>query len=88
VKPQQAIDKLTSLKKTQGWQIVEKVMDQEILTASFQLSENRDMTIDEIHFKRGAMWAARQLKELPDKLILKYRNDVALEVETKEAKKL
>jgi hypothetical protein len=87
VKPKQAIDFLTTLQKSGGWKIIDEVMKEEILTASFQLSENRNMTIDEINFKRGAMWAARQLKELPDKLLLKYKNDVALEVETK-AKKL
>ena len=87
MKPKQAIDKLTALQKSDGWKIIDEVMKQEILTASFQLSENRNMTMDEINFKRGAMWAARQLKELPDKLILKYKNDLALESEDK-AKKL
>jgi|TARA_Y100001934_G_C12254043_1_gene726604 hypothetical protein len=84
VKPKQAIDKLTSLKKTDGWKIIDEVMKQEILTASFQLSENRDMTLEEIHFKRGAMWAARQLKELPDRLILKYSNEDVLETTAKK----
>ena len=87
MKPKQAVDKLTTLKKSDGWKIFDEVMKEEILTASFQLSENRNMTMDEINFKRGAMWAARQLKELPDKLILKYKNDLALESEDK-AKKL
>jgi len=59
-------------------------MKQEILTASFQLSENRDMTLEEIHFKRGAMWAARQLKELPDRLIMKYSNEDVLETTAKK----
>ena len=84
MKPKQAIDKLTSLKKTDGWKIIDEVMRQEILTASFQLSENRDMTLEEIHFKRGAMWAARQLKELPDRLILKYSNEDVLETTAKK----
>ena len=84
MKPKQAIDKLTSLKKTDGWKIIDEVMKQEILTASFQLSENRDMTLEEIHFKRGAMWAARQLKELPDRLILKYSNEDVLETTAKK----
>ena len=87
MKPKQAVDKLTTLKKSDGWKIIDEVMKEEILTASFQLSENRNMTMDEINFKRGAMWAARQLKELPDKLILKYKNELALESEDK-AKKL
>ena len=87
MKPKQAVDKLTTLKKSDGWKLIDEVMKEEILTASFQLSENRNMTMDEINFKRGAMWAARQLKELPDKLILKYKNDLALESEDK-AKKL
>tara|TARA_X000001388_G_scaffold52949_1_gene38653 strand:- start:419 stop:676 length:258 start_codon:yes stop_codon:yes gene_type:complete len=84
VKPKQAIDKLTSLKGTDGWKIIDEVMKQEILTASFQLSENRDMTLEEIHFKRGAMWAARQLKELPDRLIMKYSNEDVLETTAKK----
>ena len=84
MKPKQAIDKLTSLKKTDGWKIIDEVMKQEILTASFQLSENRDMTLEEIHFKRGAMWAARQLKELTDRLILKYSNEDVLETTAKK----
>ncbi len=84
MKPKQAIDKLTSLKKTDGWKIIDEVMKQEILTASFQLSENRDMTLEEIHFKRGAMWAARQLKELPDRLIMKYSNEDVLETTAKK----
>ena len=87
MKPKQAVDKLTTLKKSDGLKLIDEVMKEEILTASFQLSENRNMTMDEINFKRGAMWAARQLKELPDKLILKYKNDLALESEDK-AKKL
>ena len=84
MKPKQAIDKLTSLKKTDGRKIIDEVMKQEILTASFQLSENRDMTLEEIHFKRGAMWAARQFKELPDRLILKYSNEDVLETTAKK----
>ncbi len=84
MKPKQAIDKLTSLKGTDGWKIIDEVMKQEILTASFQLSENRDMTLEEIHFKRGAMWAARQLKELPDRLIMKYSNEDVLETTAKK----
>ena len=84
MKPKQAIDKLTSLKKTDGWKIIDEVMKQEIMTASFQLSENRDMTLEEIHFKRGAMWAARQLKELPDRLIMKYSNEDVLETTAKK----
>ncbi len=84
MKPKQAIDKLTSLKKTDGWKIIDEVRKQEILTASFQLSERRDMTLEEIHFKRGAMWAARQLKELPDRLIMKYSNEDVLETTAKK----
>ena len=87
MKPKQAVDKLTTLRKSDGWKIIDEVMKEEILIASFQLSENRNMTMDEINFKREAMWAARQLKELAEKLIHKYKNDLALESEDK-AKKL
>lgn len=86
MKPRQAIDKLTSLKKSDGWKIVATVMDEETLNAAIQLSEFRDLPLEEIHFRRGAMWAARQLRDMPEKLIMKYENDLALDEANKEIK--
>ncbi len=86
MKPRQAIDKLSSLKKSDGWKIVSTVMDEETLNAAIQLSEFRNLPLEEIHFRRGAMWAARQLRDMPEKLIMKYENDLALDEASKDIK--
>ena len=86
MKPRQAIDKLSSLQRSDGWKIVANVMDEETLNAAIQLSEFRNLPIEEIHFRRGAMWAARQLKDMPEKLIMKYKNDLALDESIKDKK--
>jgi len=86
MKPRQAIDKLSSLKKSDGWKIVSTVMDEETLNAAIQLSEFRNLPLEEIHFRRGAMWAARQLRDMPEKLIMKYENDLALDEVSKDIK--
>ena len=86
MKPRQAIDKLSSLKKSEGWKIVSTVMDEETLNAAIQLSEFRNLPLEEIHFRRGAMWAARQLRDMPEKLIMKYENDLALDEASKDIK--
>ena len=73
-----ALRALDSLEKSKGWSYVKGVMDEEILTAATQIAEHRKMEIDEINFRRGAIWAAQQLLTLPDRLRLRLENEVAL----------
>jgi len=69
---------IDSLEKSKGWAYVKNVMDQEIVSAANQIAEHRKMEIDEINFRRGAIWAAQRLLNLPDRLRLRLENEVAL----------
>lgn len=82
---------LEELLSSQGWGIIQEKMNAEILSAAYQLSDNKGMTVDEIHFRRGAMWAARRMLELPTNMKMLIDNellmDAAMSVEA-EAKQL
>ena len=73
-----ALRVLDTLERSKGWVYVKDVMNEEILTAAAQIAEHRKMEIDEINFRRGAIWAAQRLLDLPDRLRLRLENEVAL----------
>ncbi len=75
---------LTSLARSNGWDYIKQVMNDEILASAYHLAESPDMTAKEIDFRRGAIWAARQLLTMPEKLLLRLENDIMLD----EARKL
>lgn len=75
---------MSTLASSDGWQYMKQVMNDEILTSAYQLAESPDMTEKEIDFRRGAIWAAKQLLNMPDKLLLKLENELMLD----EAQKL
>ena len=45
-----------------------------------------NLTESEMHFRRGAMWAAVRLVELPDRLSLRLNNEISLNVSAKAEK--
>jgi hypothetical protein len=69
---------LDQLKNSRGWAYLRAVMEQEAVAAAMAIAENPKMTLDEINFRRGTIWAAKQLLDLPDKLALRLQNEVAL----------
>lgn len=71
--------KVQDLLKSDGWTIIQQKMQEEILTAAYQLAENKILTIDEINFRRGAMFAARRFTELPTNLDLLLDNEILME---------
>jgi hypothetical protein len=70
-----SIDQLT---KSKGWAVVEEVMKEEIVSSAMSIADNPNMTLDEINFRRGSIWAAKRLLELPDRLKSKLTTDLAL----------
>jgi len=70
-----SIDQLT---KSKGWAVVEEVMKEEIVSSAMSIADNPNMTLDEINFRRGSIWAARRLLELPERLSAKLESDIAL----------
>tara|TARA_B100000287_G_scaffold399358_1_gene417555 strand:- start:32633 stop:32956 length:324 start_codon:yes stop_codon:yes gene_type:complete len=66
-----------NLKKNDGWKYLSKLMKDEILQAAYNLSNDPKMSVDEINWRRGALWASRKLVEMPDVLEIKLKNDLA-----------
>ena len=71
--------KVNELLKSDGWSVIQQKMQEEILSAAYQLAENKILTIDEINFRRGAMFAARRFMELPKNLDLLLDNEILME---------
>ena len=78
MKPKEALAAINTLEKSKGWAYIVQVMREEIMLSAQRIGENRKMEIDEIHFQRGAIWAAQQLLKIPERLRLRIENEVAL----------
>lgn len=80
---------LEELMASSGWKLLETKMRDEIVAAAFAMAENKQLTVDEMNFRRGAMWAARRVTELPTNMKTLIDNDLlmdaamAVEAETK-----
>lgn len=72
------IKAISNLQSSDGWQLIKQVMEDEILQAAMQIGENPNMELNEINFRRGAIWAANRMLEMPNRLKIKIENEVAL----------
>jgi len=77
--PRQGLKLVKELKESDGWKYLETVMQTEIIQASCAISDGMQMSLEEIHYRRGAIWAARKLVELPDALQHKLEDEVRME---------
>lgn len=73
---------LEELLSSNGWGILQRKMQDEILSAAYQLAENKQLSVDEINFRRGAMWAARRMIELPTNIKMLIENELLMEAAT------
>lgn len=73
---------LEELMSSNGWGILQRKMQDEILSAAYQLAENKQLSVDEINFRRGAMWAARRMIELPTNMKMLIDNELLMEAAT------
>ena len=55
-----------------------EIMHEEILASAMSIAETPSMELEEINFRRGSIWAAKQMLELPVRLRQKLEGDVAL----------
>ena len=53
-------------------------MDEEVVKLAMSIAETSDMTLDQISFRRGAIFAAKQLLDLPTHLRVRLENEIAL----------
>lgn len=77
------LDELRKLVGSRGWAYLEEVMKREVVMAAMQIADSPAMPLDEINFRRGAIWAAKQLLEMPNRLLLRLENELVMEKATK-----
>ena len=67
------------LKKDDAWKFLQEIMKEEILTAAYNLSSDPKTSVDELNWRRGALWASKQLIEMPSVLEVKLENDLMMQ---------
>ena len=76
--PKASLQAIDALVKSKGWTVMRKVMEEEIVSSAMAIAENSQMTLDEINFRRGSIFAAKALLDLPSKLTSKFSAEIAL----------
>jgi|TARA_R110002153_G_scaffold17833_9_gene62082 hypothetical protein len=76
--------KLKELNQSSGWQVLHEVMEQEIVSVAMEIAESSTMHIDEINFRRGAIFSAKRLLELPQRLAVKLENEIVMDDKLKK----
>lgn len=69
---------IEALEATRGWKVVREIMEQEIVQSAMAIADNPRMTLDEINFRRGSIFAAKALLEMPQRLRVRLENELAL----------
>jgi len=68
-----ALEELTS---SRGWRLVLEVLQNDATLALEQFSSKVVMDIDEMHWRRGALHANRELQKVPGALIKRLQTDI------------
>lgn len=76
--PRQKLKAIDELLASDGWRLLSEVMQQEILGAAMGMASSAQMSQDEMHFRRGSIWAANQLVELPARLRHKFESEASI----------
>lgn len=69
---------LKELLASRGWQIVSDALCADLLRAALSLSENPRLDGAELHHRRGTLFAAKALAELPATLLRNLESQVSL----------
>lgn len=73
---------IQKLVDTRGWKLIDEVMAEEMQRAAMMIAEQKQMSLDDINFMRGAIWAAAQLRDMPARLIQKFETELRLDDKT------
>ena len=77
--PKQKQIAIDAMLKSKGWQVIQEEMEKSILQAAYQLCDGPAMPIEEVHFRRGSMWAARKFVDLPSVVSQVLNNNVLMD---------
>lgn len=76
--PKAKLKALQSLMSSKGWTVLNEVMNDEILASAMSIADTPNMDLQEINFRRGSIWAAKRMLELPVRLQAKLESEIAL----------
>tara|TARA_A100001035_G_C27768912_1_gene495208 strand:+ start:1513 stop:1767 length:255 start_codon:yes stop_codon:yes gene_type:complete len=71
--------RLKELENSAGWNVLLEIMKEEIVVSAMQIAETPNMELDEINYRRGSIYAAKRLLELPQRLAVKLENEIAMD---------
>ena len=77
--PKQKQVAIDAMLKSKGWQVIQEEMENSILQAAYQLCDGPAMPIEEVHFRRGSMWAARKFVDLPSVVSQVLNNNILMD---------
>jgi len=69
---------LKDIKGSRGWNVITEAIRIDLLNACLQMADNPTMTETEIHFRRGAISAARNFVNVLDLLIARTEGELLL----------
>lgn len=72
------IKAIKSLQSSRGWGVLRESMEKEMIDAAMAIASSYNMHEKEVDFRRGSIWASHQLLNLPDRLIHRLENELAL----------
>ena len=72
------------LMKSKGWQVLNQIMKDEIVSSAMSIADNASMDLQEINFRRGSIWAAKQMLEMPVRLRQKLEAEIALDTDDRQ----
>tara|TARA_B100000965_G_scaffold152990_1_gene127203 strand:- start:16137 stop:16403 length:267 start_codon:yes stop_codon:yes gene_type:complete len=75
---------IDDLMKSKGWQILNQIMKDEIVSSAMSIADNASMDIQEINFRRGSIWAAKQMLDMPVRLRQKLEAEIALDTDDRQ----
>ena len=77
---QEQLRVLDELIDSPAWNLLKDQMNKDILMAAYQLSDNAPVTVDELHFKRGAIWAGRRMIDMPEQMKTMINNELIMQM--------
>lgn len=76
--PRAALKALEELTSSKGWRVLDEVMRQEIVSAAMAIANTANMSQQEVDFRRGSIWCAHRLLDLPATLKARFETEIAL----------
>ena len=78
--------KLKELENSSGWNVLVEIMKDEIVQSAMQIAESPNMSLDEINYRRGSIFAAKRLLELPSRLAVHLENEIVMDDKSDKTK--